>query len=234
MRELYEELHDLAIIDEGRYIETSPVQENSLDLAEYSVAVDAGDIRQTPAQDIFGNPIYGKPDIGPREFQPFRRMAVDALELSITHRVYSDGQFRRLEASEDAIEVPYAVYPLGDWKGHSALEPRAEYADVRVEMWDEYLLRWSLQIDSADAGICQKIGGRIPGERYQVYHKIDEELLSLGMAVADSTGSIDFLYPSFIGTLHFELMPVQNTVEGAMLPLCSNVQEEEEYINYYY
>ncbi|HIB83840.1 MAG TPA: hypothetical protein EYO59_04345 [Chromatiaceae bacterium] len=99
-------------------------------LQPMSPAIDNGvDVGVT--EDIAGNPIYGLPDQGAYEFQPFRVMGTDSIDIAANIRIYGDGKFRNTMISNGIIAAititPTDGFSVGDY---------SQYMDLAINVWE--------------------------------------------------------------------------------------------------
>jgi|GEM_PF-4379843 len=148
-------------------------------LSELSPAIDAGFDMQRDT-DVYGNPIYGQPDIGPVEHQPGHVMG-ESMGSDTT--VYADGRFR---IASDTLQADLAVSPAGGWPSFAPTEHRPQWMKIQVQQWQKPL-EWTETVSSPES-VIHTVGGRNPNIDCQVY--IDE--VPVSSQTTDSDGAIMF------------------------------------------
>jgi len=161
-------------------------------LSELSPAIDAGFDMQRES-DVYGNPIYGRPDIGPVEHQPGHVMGEP---MGSETTVYADGRFR---IASNALQADLAVSPAGGWPSFAPTDRRPQWMKIQVHQWQKPL-EWMETVSSPES-IIHTVGGRNPNIDCQVY--IDDVLVS--DQITDVHGEIMFT-GDLAGEHHFTVI----------------------------
>lgn len=107
-----------------------------------SPLIDAGSstlIHTNTYEDVFGNPVYGTPDIGAIEYQPPYTVGTDNIQTTGSIRLYADGQYRELTASSSSETAAFSVAPQG---GFGSSDFRA-YMDISIDTWSNDTKEWT-------------------------------------------------------------------------------------------
>ena len=169
------------------------ISEQMVRLAENSPAIDAGFDMQRES-DVYGNLIYGRPDIGPVEYQPGHVMGEP---LGAETTVYADGKFR---IASNAIQADLAVSPAGGWPTFALTEHRPQWMKIQVQQWQRRL-EWVETVSSPES-VTHTVGGRDPNVYCQVY--IDDGLVS--SQTPDANGDITFTSHLKAGDRHVKVL----------------------------
>lgn len=172
----------------------------NLEPTNLSPEVDAGaDLSQT--SDIYGNNIYGTPDIGAIEYQPEYTIGVDPVNVTGNIRVYEDGKYRYTNATSGSTTASFDITPSDGF-------PAANYAqwmDVSIDTWNlsgNYYRKW---LETAGSGVISD--HRIDGLRANGSYLVKVDSVAIGTyQQADSGGVLTFVYDGGYSTKTFELI----------------------------
>ena len=174
-----QELDSSAISIDGAFVNQSGTFRYAADFkpSAFSSAIDAGtfdigyDSDNRPIEvkrDMFGNYIYGRPDLGAIEYRPPYVAGNDRLTDSA--RFYGDGRFRELVQRSGTVSADLVVRPQGGFKDNDAY--RRMYWDVAVHRWDEVEKSWTVN-NRVTAGnsenLYYEVDDLTTGQSYDVY-----------------------------------------------------------------
>ncbi len=212
-----------AYIDEvggtGRYTSIPAPAEHDYQLSDDSLLIDAGSVDDARVTDRLGNPIYGIPDIGPHEHQPWEVMGTSPLAVGSTIRLYADGAFRTLTAGIGPT-APLQIAPLGGFPEHGPTQRRAHLLDLSISRWEEAGRVWSVAVEQPAEALCMRIGSLSAGERVSLRRGGE----SLGGTTVGPDGAVAVVVPVPDGEQTFTLLPEQDGSSAPELEPCEEVQ----------
>jgi hypothetical protein len=160
--------------------------EHKFSPTEISPTIDAGTDTIT-STDFFGNPIYGKPDIGAIEYQPPFKTGIDKISVSSV-RVYGDGKFRNLSSNSISPIELFIMPQLAD---------RKQYLDITILSWG-VSLQWQEYSENFNGSTNHIIGSLEPNTDYLVLvdDVLDKNIVECnsGVCTSDISGKISFIY----------------------------------------
>lgn len=152
-----------------------------------SPAIDAGTStpRDEYAQDYFGKPIYGAPDIGAIEYQPPYTMGTDTVDIGADVRVYGDGKFRNTK-DPSGTTAKLSIVPESC--------SRTQWIDLHITTWPAPIT-WTETSSTVTGEVAHGIGGLLPNTRYTVaFAKTGSARARLGSYVTSASGTLSFSY----------------------------------------
>ena len=187
-------------------INISGLYSNTADFAPKgeSTAIDYGDSMGVNT-DYFGNPLYGKPDIGAIEYQPPYSIGTDKIDIAGNIRIYADGKFRNKNQpsgnTADLTITPQSGFGSGNYD---------EWMDVTITNWDKtsnYVKKWKESSDIlGNSKITHTIGDLQPNKAYAIwYTKASSTKIKLDTKQADGNGRLIFDYDKGYSEIEFEL-----------------------------
>jgi len=186
-------------------LNTDPLLESEYTPTESSPVIDAGTDTGI-STDVYGNPIYGTPDIGAVEYQPSDTMG-DILYIGDI-RIYSDGRFRYLSDTGAATELQ--IRPA-TWAEHANDEKRSVWMDLSIVTWDD-VMEWSL---TGSNNAVVEISG-LSDSQYQLESPYEEVL-------TPDSGVIVIEY-SVSDTADFRLVKGENQQDSGSEPVVNTTE----------
>jgi len=140
-------------------------------------------------KDFAGNPIYGKRDIGPYEYQPPYDLDEDTISKEGKVRVYSDGKFRYILKDDPTASLQMETDV--PWKKTSSFNP--ESIDIDIVQWNisgDYYKEWKEQ-HYIDVGCIDYTVG---DHTVDSFSSISDNLTFTTGKNSNSTGHLSFSY----------------------------------------
>lgn len=208
------------------YITKKIVPTYDFTLNARSPGIDAGTTVSGLTADILGNPIYGTPDLGGYEYQPPYTFATNYIPTTGSVRLYSNGQYRALNASSTASTASFSIAPVGG----SYTASTSQYMDISISNWSitgsrnkEWIATSTTGTFNTHATSTVYTIGDMANSTYYTFKLdgtasttaiIDNIQCTSGVCLSDASGNITFTYQGGYSTHTFNFTILDVTPPG--------------------